>query len=286
MIPRILHTIWIPRSADDQPSAFLRACTSHTVAVHSHWEHLHHSTAAILADDAFDPIRDGLDDCWQRFAGRPTSQSDLMRLAALYLYGGVYVDADVFALKPFDGLLDRDLLLAADRMEPLLIGEHVMGAVPRHPVIWGMLNRFIHAKPNEHGRYSPGLTRWVIESGMTGRPLSAMVPAVLCPVGRIVESEGEAYQVDDRAYCLHCWSRYPDGQDVAYDIDTLKAMSDPAESERSPGKTIRHRHRWRLVDALPHDRVRRERQGSVGEPDVGEAGGVTTGSRTCGRTHR
>jgi mannosyltransferase OCH1-like enzyme len=229
MIPLILHHVWIKSSAEDEPSEFLRACANHTISLHFDWQRIEHTSPDLLTHHAFAHIRDPLLECWVRFAGKPTARSDLYRLMALYVHGGVYVDHDVWALRPFDDLLSRDLLLAADRMKPLLIGEHVMGAPPRHPLIIKIIWRFILSDPSPQGHYSPRLTRWAIESGLPGaNPLECMAPAVFCPAPRIVETEDEAYQVFPQTRALHCWSRFPDGRDVEYDLDRLNALTEAA----------------------------------------------------------
>lgn len=226
MIPRTLHFIWLPSGPADVPGPFLNACRAQTVGMHPTWEVRDHADGRALAHDAFDPIRDDLDSAWQRFAGRPTSRSDLMRLAVLYLYGGVYCDHDVWAIRPFDCLLDRDVILAADRMDPLLIGEHVMGATPRNPKIWAILTRFIRSAPNPNGRYSPRLTRFILETGLTGTSWEVMAPPVFCPHGRIVESEDECYEVYKQTRAVHCWARLADGRDVEYSVDRLRELGE------------------------------------------------------------
>lgn len=242
MIPRVMHSIWIHSSPDDLPSDFLEACRAQTVSIHPEWAVADWHSHDILQDPAFDPIRSDLDACWARFAGLPTAKSDLMRLAVLYLFGGVYCDHDVWAIRPFDDLLPgRELILAGDRMDPPLVGEHVMGASPRHPFIWKVLTTFLRSQPNGAGRYSPKLTKFAIESGirlpsgeyMHDGPLEVMAPAVFCPAPRIVESEDEAYQVWPRTRALHCWSRFPNapdgspGPDVRYDLDRLRDIEVP-----------------------------------------------------------
>jgi mannosyltransferase OCH1-like enzyme len=216
--------VWLPEHPLDLPGDFLVACRERTAALHPQWTKQEHCDASSLADPAFDPVRDALDDAWFRFSHRPTAKSDLMRLAVLYLHGGVYCDHDVFAIRPFDDLLNRGLLLVADRMEPLLIGEHVMGAEPRNPIIWAILTRFIRSRPGDRGQYSPRLTRFVIESGMGDEPLEAMLPAVFCPAPRVVESEDEAYTIYPQTRAMHLWSRWPDGTDFQYDLDRLRSI--------------------------------------------------------------
>lgn len=221
MIPKSLHFIWLAASPDDQPSAFEQACRAQTIAVHDGWEVRDWTDAEILNEPDFDPIRPYLLDAWRRFDLNPTSRSDLMRLAVLYVHGGVYCDHDVWAIRRFDDLLDRDILLAADRMDPLLIGEHVMGAEPGNLKIWQVLCRFITSPANpKTGKYTPGLTRHVIESGC-GDPESrwtCMLPKVFCPHGRFASGD-ELYQVYNSTHAVHCWAPGP------YDVERLREIS-------------------------------------------------------------
>lgn len=221
MIPLILHNVWIPESNADVPRKFLLSCQERAAMIHPRWQFMSHADAFILNDPSFASIHKPLVDCWDRFSGMPTSRSDLLRLCVLFVHGGIYIDHDVWCLWPFDDLLDRDLLLAADRINPLLIGEHVMGAVPRSTKIARILQRFICSAPNrKSGKYSPRITRWAIECGW-----EAMLPEVFCPSPRIVGCEDDAYKCDSRAYCIHCWSKFEDEEDVEYSVDRLRSIS-------------------------------------------------------------
>lgn len=78
--------------------------------------------------------------CHDEFDAAATwaGKSDVLRYAALWEFGGVYVDADVEFLRPFDDLLDGEPFAAWE--DHNMICPTVMGAPPRHPAIGALLD--------------------------------------------------------------------------------------------------------------------------------------------------
>ena len=64
--------------------------------------------------------------------------SDYVRLDVLARHGGIYLDTDIEVIKPFDDLLRHGLFLGF--MWDCNLGTAVIGAVPEHPVIRGLLS--------------------------------------------------------------------------------------------------------------------------------------------------
>ena len=73
------------------------------------------------------------DDC-KTWAGK----SNVLRAAALYWYGGVYVDTDMMPLRPFHALLEDPTPFAGLRSSKS-IEMAVIGAPARHPAIQALL---------------------------------------------------------------------------------------------------------------------------------------------------
>jgi mannosyltransferase OCH1-like enzyme len=61
--------------------------------------------------------------------------ADYIRLYAVYNYGGIYLDMDVEIVKPFDDLLDADIMLAIEHEEFEGIEAGCFGAEKGHPYI-------------------------------------------------------------------------------------------------------------------------------------------------------
>jgi inositol phosphorylceramide mannosyltransferase catalytic subunit len=65
-------------------------------------------------------------------------KADIFRLEILFRYGGLYADTDVECLKPFD-VLCQTCDLFAGLCENNNLGNAVMGACPKHPIIQQLL---------------------------------------------------------------------------------------------------------------------------------------------------
>ena len=61
--------------------------------------------------------------------------SDYVRLFALYLHGGFYLDLDVEILKSLDPLLNKQIVLGLEDESEKSLGCHFIGAEPHHPFI-------------------------------------------------------------------------------------------------------------------------------------------------------
>lgn len=65
-------------------------------------------------------------------------RSDVLRYAALWQFGGVYLDTDVQPLRSFDELLDGDPFAGWE--DSKLICPTVMGSPPGHPAVGALLD--------------------------------------------------------------------------------------------------------------------------------------------------
>lgn len=61
--------------------------------------------------------------------------ADYIRLYAVYNYGGIYLDMDVEVLKPFDDLLNNDLMFACEDKAGQYLEAGCFGATKEHPFI-------------------------------------------------------------------------------------------------------------------------------------------------------
>lgn len=181
--PRILHQFWDrdpPRQIDKLMAHCGKVCAGAGIE-HRVW----------TADAAAALIADGFPDVVQRAfdtAPHPAMQSDVLRLAILHRYGGVYLDADMTLRKrtgpdlwtSFTGGLVFKWSLPERQNCP----NWLLGFRPGHDLAWNCLNytatRMAHAVAQDPGRalrnalgYGPGaLTEaiggWIEENGAEG----------------------------------------------------------------------------------------------------------------------
>lgn len=213
VIPRILHYVWIPSGPDDQPNEFAIACQAQAMDLHPGWSIQEHCDASLFSDDLLAPVRPLLASAWAKFDGKHNARSDLLRLCALYVSGGVYLDYDVWPIKPLDRLLDKELLLSCNSFQPFVVGEHIIGAPPQSQSILKVIRHFCRVSPNEEdGKYSPQLARFCWYYGW-----EAHMPDVFCPHPRKATAD-ELYRVTPVTHAIHCWSP------LGYDLGRLKSL--------------------------------------------------------------
>ena len=68
--------------------------------------------------------------------------SDMVRLLKLRDIGGIYLDTDVEVLQPFYPILDEKMFIGY--MWDCNLGTAVIGAQPHHPIIEGLVNKYIY----------------------------------------------------------------------------------------------------------------------------------------------
>ena len=101
-IPKILHHVWLGKQ---QIPNNLRKCVQTCYDVQSEWKHMYW-TDNNLPDMSFFKKEYNIDNNYAR-------KSDLVRLMALYQYGGVYLDTDVECIKPIDHLIEDYIFVVA-----------------------------------------------------------------------------------------------------------------------------------------------------------------------------
>lgn len=118
-IPKRFHRIWVgprplPREADELWAGFR--------ALHPDWELTTWTEPIDTADYELGRLF--------RSCQHPAQVADLLRIELLWRHGGVYVDVDCEAVRPFDSLLRLALFIGAYKGE---MQNAVIGSVPRHP---------------------------------------------------------------------------------------------------------------------------------------------------------
>lgn len=215
MIPPIIHYVWL---GTDRPEPFAVECYRQMQRLHpdNRWDFKMWigpwdigDLLNILPPDLHIPVSMA----WGKMRTK-TERSDLFRLCALYVHGGIYVDWDVWPIRSFGDFLvsNEETILGFNSYDPPVIGEHVIGCVPKSPRIRRVLERFCYSSPQPDGRYSPTIAGLAVPERWDAYP-----PDVFCPHPRTATEE-DKYLITSDTYALHC---YADGP---YDLDRLKQL--------------------------------------------------------------
>jgi len=159
-IPRILHRT-VPEVTTEEADGFWRRAGE----LHPGWTLLDHR-------DPLDPAEwPETGDLWPRCTSG-AQKAGLIRLEALYRWGGIYVDSDVELYRSLEPLLGVDAFAAWE--DPKVIPDAVLGARPGHPAFAVLLER-------ARAEILAGAGAWASGPGITtavfpGRPDVLLLP--------------------------------------------------------------------------------------------------------------
>jgi mannosyltransferase OCH1-like enzyme len=156
IIPRFMHRIWIGSPPPDWVHQFGDTWAEH----HPEWQH------CFWNDDTVQdllPLSDTSQAMWNAapvlFPNHVEQfRSDILRYHLLYLYGGVYVDADFYALKPIDELIHDVPFFAVYEVQGKWIANGLMGATKSHPLLVKLIEESVgnvKAMMQQHRRKRP-----------------------------------------------------------------------------------------------------------------------------------
>ena len=133
-IPKIIHQIWI--GPNPPPLKWLNS-----------WKDLHPDWDYRLWTTTYYEIRN--QEAYN-ISPRWCGKSDILRYELLYDYGGIYLDADIAALKRLDDLLeiDEELFVVKHDAHSDLIANAIIGVAPNSPFIKKLIDG-IPEKPTE-----------------------------------------------------------------------------------------------------------------------------------------
>lgn len=130
MIPKIIHCCWFgPKPISDQAKQYIKQ-----------WKTLNPDYEIIIWNE------NNFDYSSNRYAteaygeGKWAFVTDYVRLKVLYDYGGIYMDTDVEALKPFDSILNCKAFSGFESDDRIPTGT--MGAEPHNPWIKLLLDDY------------------------------------------------------------------------------------------------------------------------------------------------
>ena len=87
--------------------------------------------------------------------------SDYVRFWALYHYGGIYLDTDMFVLRSFDDLLENDCFFGWETPEKKIISCGIIGSTKENPFILLLLNSYNKVKFDLKNKDSIIITRHI-----------------------------------------------------------------------------------------------------------------------------
>ncbi len=125
-IPKIIH-----RTIPNQTTDLMDKCWNSVLLYTQGWKHMTH-----YDEDKYDICGPYLNLC-----EKGAFRADLIRLEALYNYGGIYLDSDIELCSSLDLLLDNDFFAPIEN--DFYMSNLVMGATPKHPLVLEMLNMSI-----------------------------------------------------------------------------------------------------------------------------------------------
>jgi mannosyltransferase OCH1-like enzyme len=125
-IPRVLHQVWLGRTPI---SPLVRDWQQKLQELHPAWEY------RLWTEDTIRdlPIAELLPLCRSL-----SSASNVVRLAVIAMYGGVYLDCDCEPIRPLDDLLGHGAFAALEQENSLC--NAVFGAVPNHAWVRWQIN--------------------------------------------------------------------------------------------------------------------------------------------------
>lgn len=187
MIPRILH-----RTVPEIVPPPFESYWDRFIELHTDWE----------ACTYQDPLYPEDWELGRLFARCKTGAqlAGLVRLEAVWRWGGVYVDMDMEPIRPFDDLLDNECFIGTE--DGTVLTDAVFGAVPGHPGLRACMDELLSGwwsdNPSETG---PLLTTRFLtrRHDVTVLPIEAFYPY----------SWTEKHRADERfdgSYAVHRWN--------------------------------------------------------------------------------
>lgn len=160
MIPKIIHYIWVgPKPLPNLAKENIER-----------WKTLNPDYKIITWNE--DNIDFSAKFIQQAYGSRAYHRvSDYARLAALYKYGGIYLDHDIELIQPLDFLLQNKCFAGFQTMKSWpedLVNNAVLGATPEHPFIYNAIQKLnlISGAQDKGSATGPGLlTKLLKEEG-------------------------------------------------------------------------------------------------------------------------
>jgi len=203
IVPKIIHQIWCGGDLPRHYNKFVRLM-----------RRVNHDMEYRFWDGNkldFEPVTG---DLLQRVSN-PGQMSDILRFEILNHYGGVYVDMDFVAVRPFATLLPAKFFtgIVFSRQPSLMNG--LVGSVPGHPMVREVLRRMrVSDNPSDFNDImtatGPFLMTRVFMDFYRDMPGSVALPvAYFCPFPNhpVYRTRGDNYRkyIVPETVCVHLW---------------------------------------------------------------------------------
>jgi len=221
LIPRLLQRVWICPPGPPMPAEF-RGYGEKWRALNPEWDYREWASVENLAplqNQALydEPPADHLHRC----------RADVVRLEALWRFGGVYVDTDVEPLQPLDSLLETVrrtgatgfIAWSANRWRGRrLVSNAVIGAVPAHPWIAKAMAGLPVSVRVHRGRFLALQTVHYLtdllgplRKGLTADGMLVLPEASFYPVSIPQRRRGHPARFGPGTYAIHHWAHSRSG---------------------------------------------------------------------------
>lgn len=138
MLPKIIHRT-LQEHPPENTKYFWETVLKHTKS----WSHFTYQ-------DPRNPEEWDMTSKYWHLCKNGATRANLIRLEALYKFGGIYLDSDIELIRPIDDLLDLECFAVYEQGKRLANG--VMGSTSNHPAIKAALDVLIDKL---HTNYSP-----------------------------------------------------------------------------------------------------------------------------------
>jgi mannosyltransferase OCH1-like enzyme len=166
--PRLVRTV--PKETTNQVEQYwAAACRMHPDWDHVTWRDPINPASFPMTSPHWHRCESGA-----QFAG-------LVRLEALWRWGGIYLDSDVECFRPLDSLLTVPIFACYE--DPTIVPDAVLGATAGHPAIGECLRLAIERINSSETHWMTGRGSWSTGPGVTTTVLKSRRDVLLLPPG-------------------------------------------------------------------------------------------------------
>lgn len=170
---------------------------------------LHHTWDHITYRDPIDPVGFPATAPWWGLCHSGAQLAGLIRLEALYLTGGIYIDSDVELFRPLEPLREHPAFAAWE--DENTVPDAVLGAEAGHPAILACIELAIARLRSYEIDWRTGNGAWATGPGVTttvlvDRPdVTLLGPDSFYPVHYSRKGDLSGYRPGPDTYGLHHW---------------------------------------------------------------------------------
>jgi mannosyltransferase OCH1-like enzyme len=212
MIPKLLHWCWFGRTNHDaeRKEKYRQAADSRKLLEECGYR-------VQCWNEDFMPMNSYLQRALEKKMW--ANASNYLRLWAVYNFGGIYVDADVVVLKPFDPLLQHRLFFGWT--DPNWINNGIFGGERQHPILKEMMDALLTSYDGQEAAHysSPGLVTDYLKGkrGVTYSPEPrdygdfVLYPEEYFEPIHWNDPEVTYNKTGDQTFTIHLWSKWWNG---------------------------------------------------------------------------